>query len=209
MFYNQILAKIQMFLLAKDMSPPKPSLLLLEMVEFGELLRESPSPSDSPGSLRLLGRNGRCALKKWPAETEYTYWNRKIRKLCVGSTPTLTPPHSYTPPKIQDHHEWKDSLDMPGYIAWFGQRAHLNDDKAFIQVMNKLNTLVAIEVLVESRGVWLHLLLCIRVILWGEAILRLKVWVVILLLFVCWVNQACVSCSPEERLTAQRRYRIR
>lgn len=50
------------FLLAKDMSPPNPSLLLLEMVEFGELLRESPSPSDSPGSLRLLGRKGRCAL---------------------------------------------------------------------------------------------------------------------------------------------------
>lgn len=53
-----------MFLLAKDMSPPNPSLLLLEMVEFGELLRESPSPSDSPGSLRLLGRSGRAALKK-------------------------------------------------------------------------------------------------------------------------------------------------
>lgn len=50
------------FLLAKDISPPKPSLLLLEMVEFGELL--SPSPSDSPGSLRLLGRNGRCTLLK-------------------------------------------------------------------------------------------------------------------------------------------------
>lgn len=64
MFYKLSLAKIQMFSLAKDMSPPKPSLLLLEMVEFGELLRESPSPSDSPGSLRLLGRNGRCALKK-------------------------------------------------------------------------------------------------------------------------------------------------
>ena len=51
-------------LLAKDISPPNPSLLLLEMVEFGELLRESPSPSDSPGSLRLLGRKGRCALNK-------------------------------------------------------------------------------------------------------------------------------------------------
>lgn len=34
-----------------------------------------------------------------------------------------------------------------------GQKAHLNDDKAVIQVMNKYNTLVAIEVLVESRGV--------------------------------------------------------
>ncbi len=56
--------EIQIFLLAKDMSPPNPSLLLLEMVEFGELLRESPSPSDSPGSLRLLGRKGRCALRK-------------------------------------------------------------------------------------------------------------------------------------------------
>lgn len=38
-------------------------------------------------------------------------------------------------------------------ISWFGQRAHLNDDNAVIQVMNKFNTLVAIEVLVESRGV--------------------------------------------------------
>ncbi len=69
MFYNLDLAEkkpneIQIFLLAKDMSPPNPSLLLLEIVEFGELLRESPSPSDSPGSLRLLGRKGRCALKK-------------------------------------------------------------------------------------------------------------------------------------------------
>lgn len=69
MFYSLDLAQnipndIQIFLLAKDMSPPNPSLLLLEMVEFGELLWESPSPSDSPGSRRLLGRNGRCALKK-------------------------------------------------------------------------------------------------------------------------------------------------
>ena len=56
--------EIQMLLLANDMSPPNPSLLLLEMVEFGELLRESPSPSDSPGSLRLLGRKGRCALNQ-------------------------------------------------------------------------------------------------------------------------------------------------
>jgi len=63
--------------LAKDMSPPKPSLLLLEMVELGELLRESPSPSDSPGSLRLLGRRGRSNLRgdenparpQHPAET--------------------------------------------------------------------------------------------------------------------------------------------
>lgn len=54
------LTEVHILLLAKDISPPKPSLLLLEMVEFGELL--SPSPSDSPGSLRLLGRNGRCAL---------------------------------------------------------------------------------------------------------------------------------------------------
>lgn len=70
-----------------------------------------------------------------------------------GKLQALTPHHTYTPPKIQDHHEWKDSLDMLGNIAWFGQRAHLNDDNAFIQVMNKFNTLVAIEVLVESRGV--------------------------------------------------------
>lgn len=55
--------KAKLLSLAKDMSPPKPSLLLLEMVELGELLRESPSPSDSPGSRRLLGRNGRCDLK--------------------------------------------------------------------------------------------------------------------------------------------------
>lgn len=48
--------------LAKDMSPPKPSLLLLEMVELGELFLESPSPSDSPGSLKLLGLNGRDGL---------------------------------------------------------------------------------------------------------------------------------------------------
>lgn len=51
-------------LLAKDMRPPNPSPLLLEMVELGELLRESPSPSDSPGSLRLLGRRGRCGLAR-------------------------------------------------------------------------------------------------------------------------------------------------
>lgn len=68
MFYSFDLTEkkpnaIQMFSLAKDISPPNPSLLLLDMVEFGELLRESPSPSDSPGSLRLLGRKGRCALK--------------------------------------------------------------------------------------------------------------------------------------------------
>lgn len=42
-FYDMDLAQktpneIQMFLLAKDMSPPNPSLLLLEMVELGELL---------------------------------------------------------------------------------------------------------------------------------------------------------------------------
>lgn len=48
--------------LAKDMSPPKPSPLLLEMVELGELFLESPSPSHSPGSFRLLGLNGRDGL---------------------------------------------------------------------------------------------------------------------------------------------------
>ena len=44
-------------LLAKDMMPPKPSVLLLEMVEVGELARESDSASESLASFRLLGRS--------------------------------------------------------------------------------------------------------------------------------------------------------
>lgn len=72
-----------MFLLAKDMSPPNPSLLLLEMVEFGELLRESPSPSDSPGSLRLLGRNGRAALKKLSKDINHGSYTQKRIKYMI------------------------------------------------------------------------------------------------------------------------------
>lgn len=198
-----------MFLLAKDMSPPNPSLLLLEMVEFGELLRESPSPSDSPGSLRLLGRNGRAALKKLSKDINHGSYTQKRIKYMIyeyGNLSSIqtTSQHSTTK---DSRPPWMERLIWhAGFwenISWFGQRAHLNDDYAFIQVMNKFNTLVAIEVLVESRGVWLHLLFCIRVILWGEAVLRLKVWVIILLLFVCWVHQACVSCRSEERLTGQ------
>lgn len=132
-------------------------------------------------------------------------------ELCTGlHSKHSHPARSYTPPKIQDHHEWTDSISMLGYdIAWLGQESLCwMAMKRFIQAMSKLNTLVAIEVLVESRGVWLHLLLCIRVILWGEAILGLKVGVVILLLFVCCVNQACVRCRSEERLAAHWRHRV-
>lgn len=50
-------------LLAKDMMPPKPSVLLLETVEVGELARESDSASESLASLRLLGRSSFCALE--------------------------------------------------------------------------------------------------------------------------------------------------
>lgn len=41
---------------------------------------------------------------------------------------------------------------MTENIAWFGQRAHLNDEHIHSSD-NKFNTLVAIEVLVESRRV--------------------------------------------------------
>lgn len=44
-------------LLAKDMMPPKPSVLLLETVEVGELARESDSASESLASFKLLGRS--------------------------------------------------------------------------------------------------------------------------------------------------------
>lgn len=44
-------------LLAKDMMPPKPSLLLLETVEFGELALESESASESLASFKLFGRS--------------------------------------------------------------------------------------------------------------------------------------------------------
>lgn len=68
--------------------------------------------------------------------------------------------------------------------------------------LSKFNILVAIEVLVEPRGVRFHLLFCIRVILGGETILRLKVWVVVLLLFVGGLHQSGICCMSEERLTA-------
>lgn len=45
------------YLLAKDMMPPKPSVLLLETVEVGELARESDSASESLASFKLLGRS--------------------------------------------------------------------------------------------------------------------------------------------------------
>lgn len=199
------------------MSPPNPSLLLLEIVELGELLRESPSPSDSPGSLRLLGRSGRCALKTNKNTSKNTLHDilhciyRNVNKTQDGRVSNIHTVINITPPKIQDH-EWRDSFDMLLDLVrehcMVCQRAHLNDENAVIQVMNKLNTLVAIEVLVESRGVWFHLLLCIRVILWGEAILRLKVWVIILLLFVGWVRQTGIGCRSKERLAAQSRDRV-
>lgn len=47
----------QKYLLAKDMMPPKPSVLLLETVEVGELARESDSASESLASFKLLGRS--------------------------------------------------------------------------------------------------------------------------------------------------------
>lgn len=51
-------------LLAKDMMPPKPSVLLLETVELGELARESDSASESLASFRLLGRSSFGALER-------------------------------------------------------------------------------------------------------------------------------------------------
>lgn len=39
------------------MMPPKPSVLLLETVEVGELARESDSASESLASFKLLGRS--------------------------------------------------------------------------------------------------------------------------------------------------------
>lgn len=45
------------YILAKDMMPPKPSLLLLETVEFGELALESESASESLASFKLFGRS--------------------------------------------------------------------------------------------------------------------------------------------------------
>lgn len=100
------------------MSPPNPSLLLLEMVEFGELLRESPSPSDSPGSLRLLGRKGRCALKKQKVNHVTDHHkqnsNNKIWSILKHSD-------HITSPRINN---------MKKKICIVEQEAHTSEDKA-------------------------------------------------------------------------------
>lgn len=92
-----------MYSLAKDMSPPNPSLPLLEMVEFGELLWESPSPSDSPGSLRLLGRRGRWALEENQKVSMVCLKHRHKCILCNLGNSNDTPP-----PTIKDHHHGMD-----------------------------------------------------------------------------------------------------
>lgn len=89
--------------------------------------------------------------------------------------------------------------------CWVWSAFHLKDKNDLIQ---RVNALVVAEVLVKPRCVRLDLLLRIWVILWGEAVLRLKVWVVILLLFTSWLHQARIGSRSEERLTAQSRYRV-
>ena len=75
------------------MRPPKPSLLLLEMVELGELVRESPSPSDSPGRRKLLGRKGRWDLGAEPA----SQWDTHT------GTPAQTHTHLHTHTQTDTH----------------------------------------------------------------------------------------------------------
>lgn len=59
--------------------PPKPSLLLLEIVEFGELAWESDSASESLPSFKLLGRRGFGGLLKKKITKEFTV----LASLCI------------------------------------------------------------------------------------------------------------------------------
>ncbi len=146
------------------MSPPKPSLLLLEIVEFGELFLESPSPSDSPGSFRLLGLNGRDGLNT--------------------------------------HTQFKERMLRAGLCSRY------IDSECLCRIISKY-ILVPIEILVESRCVTLLLLICFSIILWREAILGLKIGIIILSLFIGWVNRDRIRSGSCKRWSSQSWDRVR
>lgn len=140
--------------LAKDMSPPKPSPLLLEMVELGELFLESPSPSHSPGSLRLLGLNGRDGLH--------------------------TRAHTHKIKSVNPAH-------FPLQCVW---KIYCNELRVSA---SETNILVSVDILVKTRCIALLLLLTVSLLFCREAILGLKIRVIILSLLTrrvcrCWLR---------------------